>query len=76
MKKRLLSIFAIGFLAITMASCGGKCVTCSDCPEGVTLTNAAEEEVASLEVCEDDFDSKEEYDQAISLTEGFGCDCK
>ena len=28
------------------------------------------------EVCEDDFDSKEEYDQAISLTKALGCECK
>ena len=38
----------------------------------VTLTDASGNDVDNLEVCEDDFDSKKEYDQAISVTEALG----
>ena len=33
-------------------------------------------DVAILEECEDDFDSKLDYDEAILITKAFGCDCK
>tara|TARA_B100001115_G_scaffold125517_1_gene94087 strand:+ start:322 stop:504 length:183 start_codon:yes stop_codon:yes gene_type:complete len=56
--------------------CSKKCVECKDCPDEVTLSDASGNDVDILEVCEDDFDSKEEYDQVISLTEAFGCECK
>lgn len=71
--KLSLLLIAIAFMA---ASCGNKCVDCSNCPDDVTLTDSNDNEVASLEVCEDDFDSKEEYDDAIAVTEAFGCECK
>ena len=48
-----------------------KCVECADCPDEVTLTDMRND-VDNIEVCEDDFDSKEEYDQAISVTEALG----
>ena len=49
-------------------SCSKKCVECADCPAEVTLEQS--------EVCESDFDNKDEYDQAVAVIEAFGCDCK
>lgn len=54
-----------GFFAMT--SCK-KCVECTDCPTGVTFTEGNE-------ICEDDFDSKDDYDAAVSVIEAFGCTC-
>tara|TARA_B100001059_G_scaffold232738_1_gene271197 strand:- start:1324 stop:1476 length:153 start_codon:yes stop_codon:yes gene_type:complete len=48
--------------------CSKKCVECTDCPSEVTLDQS--------EVCESDFDNKDEYDQAVAVIEAFGCDCK
>jgi len=45
-----------------------KCVECADCPEDVTLDQS--------ELCQDDFDSKDDYDAAVAIIEAFGCDCK
>lgn len=73
MKKYIIYVFLLSFMAI---GCSTKCVECADCPDEVTLTDASGNDVDILEVCEDDFDSKEEYDQAISVTEAFGCECK
>ena len=73
MKNYFIYVLLLSFIAI---GCSDKCVECSDCPDDVTLTDASGNDVASLEVCEDDFDTKEEYDQVISLTEGFGWECK
>ena len=56
--------------------CSKKCVECSDYTNEVTLTDASGNDVNILEVCEDDFASKEEYDQAVSFTQAFGCECK
>ena len=53
-----------------------KCIECADCPDEVSLTNTSGNDVAILEVCEDDFDSKVNYDEATLITEAFGCDCK
>tara|TARA_B100000900_G_scaffold411952_1_gene432681 strand:- start:787 stop:987 length:201 start_codon:yes stop_codon:yes gene_type:complete len=66
-------MFLTSFIVI---GCSKKCVECADCPDEVTLTDASGNDVAILEVCEDDFDSKADYDEAISITEAFGCDCK
>ena len=72
--KLTLSILFIS--SFTLISCSKKCVECADCPSDVTLTDASGNDVTVLEVCEDDFDSKEEYNEAITLTEAFGCECK
>lgn len=56
--------------------CSKKCVVCEDCPSEVTLSDESGNDVASVEVCENDFDSKEDYNAAIALTESIGCDCK
>ena len=56
------------FLLFTLTSCSKKCVVCADCPTEVTLEQT--------EFCEADFDSKDEYNQAVALVEAFGCDCK
>ncbi len=44
-----------------------RCVTCDACPSGVQLESA--------EMCEDDFNSQEDFDQAVETAEGFGCSC-
>ena len=73
MKNYFIYMFLTSFIVI---GCSKKCVECADCPDEVTLTDASGNDVAILEVCEDDFDSKEEYNQAISVTEALGCECK
>tara|TARA_B100001758_G_C17918621_1_gene357364 strand:+ start:285 stop:512 length:228 start_codon:yes stop_codon:yes gene_type:complete len=75
MKKFFYQFIVLVFISAFVSSCS-KCVDCSDCPDGITLTNASGEDVSSLEMCEEDFDSKEDYDQSVSLAEGLGCDCK
>jgi hypothetical protein len=64
--KLILSILFIS--SFTLMSCSKKCVECADCPAEVTLEQS--------EVCESDFDNKDEYDQAVAVIEAFGCDCK
>ena len=67
MKKKFLKIIAIALISSFFTSCS-KCVDCADCPEEVTLD--------SSEICQDDFDSKDEYDDAVALIEAFGCECQ
>lgn len=62
--KKILFLLALAF---TFASCN-KCVDCGDCPEGVTLEKT--------ELCQDDFDSKDDYDAAVAIIEAFDCECK
>lgn len=73
LKLNLIILFISSF---TLISCSKKCVECSECPAEVSLTDASGNDVTVLEVCEDDFDTKEDYNEAISLTEAFGCECK
>ena len=62
-------LFSALFLFLfTLAACGKKSVTCSDCPSEVTLEQS--------EFCESDFGDKDEYDQAVAVVQAFGCDCK
>ena len=63
MNKFLTPLLLIAFLAVGCS----KCVDCDGCPEGVTLD--------ASELCQDDFDSKDDYDAAIALIEAFGCEC-
>ena len=58
----LISAFGLGF-----AGCTRRCVTCDACPSGVQLESA--------EMCEDDFNTEEDFDQAVQTAEGFGCSC-
>ena len=67
MKKIFFNIITIVLLSCFFSSCS-KCVDCASCPEDVDL--------AETEICEDDFDSKDEYNTAIALIEGFGCECQ
>ena len=67
MKKRFLQIIAIALLSTFFTSCS-KCVDCADCPDEVTLEQT--------EICQDDFDSKEDYNTAVGLVEAFGCECQ
>jgi hypothetical protein len=63
MKKTIYLFIAI--LSFGLTSCD-KCVDCTGCIGG-----------DEGEVCQDDFDSKEEYDDAVALLEGVGgCECK
>ena len=67
MKKRFLQIIAVALLSTFFTSCS-KCVDCADCPDEVTLEQT--------EICQDDFDSKDDYNRAVALTEAFGCECQ
>ena len=68
--------FFILIMFFVTIGCSKKCVVCGDCPNDVTLSDESGNDVASVEVCESDFDSKEDYNAAIALTESIGCDCK
>lgn len=61
------NIFALVFAASLLLAGCTRCVTCNACPAGVTLE--------SEELCEDDFNSQTDFDQAVELAEGFGCTC-
>jgi hypothetical protein len=74
MKRTILSLGLVALFGFGLASCN-KCVTCGSCPEGITLTDDAGNDATEVEFCESDADSKDEYDAAILLIEGFGCTC-
>ncbi len=61
MKKSIYLLIAL--FGLGFASCK-KCQTCSDCG------------VLNAEYCEEDFDSKDEYNNWIDDLEANGCDCK
>lgn len=62
--KKLLYLF-VAVLAFGLTSCD-KCVDCTGCITG-----------AGGELCEEDYNSKDEYDDAVALAESVGgCDCK
>ena len=67
MKKIISKSLTLLFITIFFASCS-KCVDCGDCPDGVTLE--------TTELCQNDFDSKDDYDAAVALIEAIGCACK
>ena len=67
MKKKILKITSIAIVSILFTSCS-KCVDCTDCPDEVTLDQT--------EICQDDFDSVDDYDAAVALIEALGCDCQ
>jgi hypothetical protein len=68
MKKKLLQITTIALISVFFTSCS-KCVDCAGCPdESMPL--------GSTEICEDDFDSKDDYNTAVAAIEAFGCDCQ
>ena len=54
-------------MSVFFTSCS-KCVDCTDCPD--------EETLEQTEICQDDFDSKEDYNTAVALVEAFGCECQ
>ena len=67
MKKKLKQITILAVVSIFFTSCS-KCVDCASCPDEVTLDQS--------EICQNDFDSKEDYDSAVELIEALGCECK
>ena len=67
MKKKFLQIIAIALISVFLTSCS-KCVDCVGCPGEVILEQT--------EICQDDFDSKEDYNTAVALIEAFGCECQ
>ena len=67
MKIKFLQIIIVAFITVFFSSCS-KCVDCAGCPDGVTLEKS--------EICEDDFDSKEDYNTAVDLIESIGCECQ
>ena len=62
MKKSYLLIATAALFAISFASCN----KCQDCTCGDEST----------EVCEDEYDNKDDYKADIALAEAFGCTCK
>ena len=62
MKKINLLFVGLALFAFSFTSCK-KCQDCECFGD-------------TEEVCEDDFDSKSEYDDAITILEAFGCSCK
>lgn len=74
MKNYFKIVVAVLFI-FSLGACS-KCVECGSCPEGITLTDEAGNDVVSIEVCEEDAGSKEEFDQAVEVIEALGCDCK
>ena len=67
MKKKLLQIITIILISAFFTSCS-KCVDCADCPDEVTSPQT--------EICQDDFDSKDDYNLAVALIEALGCECQ
>ena len=65
-----MSIFAF---ALTSYS---KCVDCGDCPEGISFTDLIGVETSTAEFCEDDADSKQEFNDGIAMIEDLGSECK
>jgi|TARA_B110000495_G_C22586584_1_gene351922 hypothetical protein len=63
--KKLLFIAVIAF-AFT------SCTKCQDCDCSASIDPSAGTE----EVCQDEFDSKDDYNEAIAALEILGCDCK
>lgn len=66
MKTPVLTFFLFSTLFI-FSSCS-NCKDCGSCPEEVTLEQT--------EICKKDFDSKDDYEDAIAVIEAFGCECK
>jgi|GEM_PF-250299 hypothetical protein len=62
MKKINLLFAGLALFAISFTSCS-KCQDCECFGD-------------TEEICEDDFDSKSEYKDAITILEAFGCTCK
>ena len=62
MKKKFLQIITITLISAFFTSCS-KCVDCADCPDEVTLDKT--------EICQDDFDSKDDYNSAVAVIEAF-----
>lgn len=75
MKTRLLTLLMVAMFGFGLASCN-KCQTCGDCPSGMQLSDENGNLQDEVEICEDDADSKEDYDAAIAIIEAFGCTCK
>ena len=67
MKKKLLQIITITLISAFFTSCS-KCVDCANCPDELTLDQT--------EICQDDFDSKDDYNSAVALIEDYGCECQ
>ena len=64
--SRSVTLIAVILFGIGISGCT-KCTSCTDCPNGVTLE--------SSELCENDFNSKADFDQAVDLAISFGCTC-
>jgi predicted aldo/keto reductase-like oxidoreductase len=67
MKKKILQIITITLISAFFTSCT-KCVDCANCPDEVTLEQT--------ELCQDDFESNDDYNSAVAVIEAFGCECQ
>lgn len=75
MKKTLFTLGLLAAFGMAISSCS-KCVTCGSCPDGITMTDDAGNDVSEKEICQKDAASKDEYEQGIAVIEAFGCTCK
>ena len=75
MKNSKLSILLLAIFAFALTSCS-NCVDCGDCPEGISFTDLNGVETSTAEFCEDDADSKQEFNDGIAMIEDLGCECK
>ena len=68
--NRVLWLVVASALSISVSSCR-KCVTCSDCNDGVEFQDG------DNKLCTSDFDSSEDYDAAVAILESdfHGCSC-
>lgn len=66
MKRKLLSIVALGAFVLVLGSCG-NCVKCDALP-GFPGT--------SEKICEKDYDNTADYDAAVATREAAGWSCK
>ena len=70
MKKIKKSLF-FGVLILMFSSCS-KCVECG----GESYSNGTEEGGPYIEICKDNFENKNEYENYIDRIEDNGYDCK
>jgi len=62
MKTVQISLIALALGGLSLASCS-KCQTCTD------------NDSPEVRICRDDYDSDDEYNNAIDVTEALGYDC-
>ena len=75
MQNSKLSILLLAIFAFALISCSNY-VDCGNFPEGISFTDFNGVETSKAEFCEDDADSKQEFNDGIAMIEDLGCECK